>query len=99
MKIPRAIALVKDDKGERIVSLEDVSFLNSCVGLKENRPNQSCGISIDGRSETLEFDGLNITSASAVGPGGAMISIQGVTKQSKTYIDLLFSGVPDDGKK
>ena len=94
-----AIALVKDDKGERIVSLEDVSFLNSCVGLKENQPNQSCGISIDGRGETLEFDGLNITPASAVGPGGAMISIQGITKQSKTYVDLLFSGVPYDGKK
>lgn len=91
-----AIALVKDEKGERIVSLEDVSFLTSCVGLKEN---QSCGISIDGKSETLEFDGLNITSASAVGPGGVMISIQGVTKQSKTYVDLLFSGVPYDGKK
>lgn len=94
-----AIALVKDDGGERTVDFEETDFLKYCVKLSEKARGQTCGISINGTTETLEIDSVSFTPASAVGPDGAMISIQGITKQSKTFVDVLFSGVPYDGKK
>lgn len=93
-----AIALVKEDDGERKVNFEEVDFLKYCM-LTENGVGQTCAISIEGRTETLEIDSVTFTPASAVGPGGAMIAIHGFTKQSKAFVNVMFKGVPYEGKK
>ena len=88
------IALVKVEGKSRSVTFEDASLLSYCMNLKEGGAGQTCAVEVNGKRESLTTTNVYFTGASSLGPGGAMIVVEGITVQSKTVVRISFSGLP-----
>ncbi len=86
------IALVKREGGESTLELAETSMFKNCTALREGA---TCSVDVDGATESLVVESVNYQSREKVlGPGGVAIFIQGMTKQSQTFLRYDFKGLP-----
>jgi hypothetical protein len=89
----KVFALVTVEGKTRTVDFSDTDLIRNCE-LHEGGFGQTCGVNIKGIPEVLKVNSLSVISASAVGPGGIMIEVQGISSKSKTFVTVHFSGLP-----